>query len=267
MNLRKVSYKNSIQEYPPSNTELLLEDICVSFNAELLDAEIDWLGGWPLLFRLSKPVILSNRKDGKKRSLHFQYTKFFPFHDMYEIAKVYNIHRESLKKKRLDQIKIGNIIYKKIEERCKGDYEANYIPLLFKTDLVNELHVRRYPKQVYVAIYEGDFKDNVKPFKIQDIVNYPNNGVLPEVHLIYTRHQIFYGMSVPGQDDILINYPRLPYEDANLKEALSIHRINVEKHNYPNPTRHLILPNSDQDKTVIGLIQTYVKNICLGRSL
>jgi hypothetical protein len=115
-------------EYWPSNSELLLEEMCEYFGTELNQAYVNPVNGAKLV-RESKPVKATHRRTGKERLLQFQFTKFSPFNSAAWLD-IYNQTRG--RRKPLDYDKAMKEIVAQIEEKGRNQLleltDSAYVP-------------------------------------------------------------------------------------------------------------------------------------------
>ncbi len=271
-----------LREYWPSNSELLLEEMCEYFGTELNQAYVNPINGAKLV-RESKPVKATHRKTGKERLLQFQFTKFSPFHSDAWLD-VYNQTRG--RRKPLDYDNAMKEIEAQIEEKCWNNLleltDSSYIP---------GVTMMRFEKELYFAIFDVTKelpKEWLKPFLIHsnapEILDRP-----PEVWIEYNRKPEFIGLRKKGDlnyDHLLIDFPQVnkmhstsmsnamtSYPMKNLKPENYI-RDSRESENMPVFKDHEIYYRQSYNihseipvEMTMGFIHQYLKSLCLGKTL
>lgn len=205
--------KTQVREYSPSQTERLLEEICLSFKTELKPAYVNPLNGAKLV-RLSKPVILTHKETGGKSLLAMQSTRFSPFFDQNEVARIYNNmdpKKEDSEEETLTEIE---------EEIRKRDDKDNSFRAVTDRNYIPRLSLARWRKEIYFAVFSLDAvpTEEVKPFMIRE---YGIGGPgLPDVHLVFRRQPLYLNqgsiLNHQRKDSLSFDFPRISrrHDDA-----------------------------------------------------
>lgn len=266
------------KEYYPSRTEILLEEMCISFGTKLEQAYVNPINETKLV-RLSKPIVVVNRYTGEKNLLAVQYTRFPPLHDFEEVVEIYKTYNPRSARKSPE--KLEKEIVTKVKEKNNGEW--NTFQEITDMDFFPDVRVRKWREEFYFSLFrlgEKMPKQEIKPFEIWDEGEFEGN--LPDVHIIFSKEPLFviYGTRdrIEGKeksDVIHIGFPRVWAETGSaIKTTLSVHPVdklgrlsNEEKFKQlyePSGLGYEICMDSN---LALGFIQTYLKNRCFGTTL
>ena len=266
-NRRLAKEGERVGKYFPSTTEILLEEICQSFGTELLQADVNPLNGTKLV-RIARPVVVEH-PDGKKRVLQFQYTRFSPLLSS-RAVEAYNKNRTVGKRKR-------KVSYEKACEEIEKQH-AEWDPLEEVTDprYIKDLNMHRWGTKLYFAVY--DVKDGegieqrLEPFLIHD-EGFKFDRNLPHTHIVFhiapyfvIRHHREDTSKI--YDNVVISFPKAREDFGEDKSAaVKVHgEIGKNIRDASFLECYEFSSETSREKTM-GFIQTYLKRLCLGRTL
>ncbi|MBI4149885.1 hypothetical protein HY488_00615 [Candidatus Woesearchaeota archaeon] len=181
----------SARAYAPSTTELLLEEICLSFGSALHEAVIDTTLRGAILTRMGQPVLVQCEHD-QSQVIQFQYTRFSPAHSE-KFVEVYNKNRKPRPRKKMD---INQILKETYGEHGKHDpFEEVTKPNYFRNAAVG-----RFEKSFYFAVYDVDnpklLPQQLSPFWIHEPEHKfgggSEKGRLPRIHMHFHREPYFF---------------------------------------------------------------------------
>lgn len=273
MSTRTLKHEGRTREYLPSTTKLLLEEMCQSFGTELLEAQIHMAAVESLLVRNSKPAVIKSPTG--KRILQFQHTRFSRLHDEDRALDVYIQNRMRHKGKR--KISTATAIDEIYAQHEPWDVAKELTDISY----VKDLSLHRWPKGIYVAVYDAPDlkgKDELKPFNVYETVEF--GGKLPNVHIIFRVEPFF----VIGQmrqstrdiyDTLAIDFPQIRAEHRrNEQTALDLYQLNNLKspekafeHNYERFGESYQIHSQIPREATMGFIQAYLRKFCLNRTL
>lgn len=234
--LARISYESKERrQYEPSTSELLLEEMCRSFGTELLEAYINIINR-TMLVRIANPVRITN-PNGVEKTLQFQLARFCPA----DHRRAREIFQKNLgKPSKADTIRIG-------QER-----EGNWDSFRAVTDqyYLEHLGVHRWPKEIYVAVYEEKYSPDPKLFWIheqREQVGAPRLCMKFEIQPYF-----IIGMSQESDRDIydqlIITFPQIEIEHQECeKAALDLH-----------PLKYLYLPERGPAFPAFNVAQQYI---------
>lgn len=272
INMDKVAvYNRRKVKYDASTSEILLEEMCLSFGTELLPGIIEGINtGLPILYRLSRPAIVGNI-ERDRRLVQFQHTRFSPMHNFVKFSEVYRQNTQNKKSERLTDAKIA--------EEVAEVYETNPVGAVTKTQHVSKASIHRWPKGVYVAVYNTDEKQD-KPFKVHEPFGLPGEGRLPMMHLhldiqpffVINEHQE--NTSNP-YDHLWITFPEITRHTENsissALKAIPLNKLNSPENAFIEEGKRMSLNyrihvNVPRQATM-GFIHSYLKQYLQGRTL
>jgi len=266
--------KSPLKEYFPSQTEILLEEMCISFRTKLEQAYVNPINETKLV-RLSKPVVVTNRYTGEKNLLAMQYTRFSPLHDLGEVVEVYRKNNQRSSRKSSE--KIVDEIYRRVREKNNGKWDT--FREITNVEFIPDVKVGKWRKQFYFALFrlgEKTPEQEIKPFEIWDRGRVGGN--LPDVHITFTREPLFVighrRLRIEGKeksDNIYISFPRVWNETiSSIEEAQRLCLVNkLDKSEFKQVSSSSGLDfeiSMDSDLT-LSFIQRYLNNRCFGTTL
>ncbi|TSC92848.1 MAG: hypothetical protein CEN89_430 [Candidatus Berkelbacteria bacterium Licking1014_7] len=220
------THKGKSYNYRPSTSELLLAKICRSFNMEFLPAVIE-ITNFVHLCRLSRPTIVRG-VDNKEMLFVCQHTRFTP----YKSGRFWKICERNIEQegKTLEKATIQEIVTNAVKE----DHSKERLPLaeVLEYDYYRYARVYRWPKSVYVAVYEYQETDLlIQPFHIHEVVPCCQKK-LPILYLHFQIEPRFMTGGVGENaeeiyDSLRVDFPRVISDhQQTLHAALSLHPLN-----------------------------------------
>ena len=244
-------------EYEPSRRELLLEGICRSFGTELLGANAHGPLDDPVLTRMSRPVILTHQKNGRRFLLQMQYSRFCILRiDQQKLLEAARLTNQSVTWEKLLKT------YKKRVDSYAGTSEYRIMAALFDQQILRSLGltVGRFPKEIYAAIYalpqEGIYRtDPDTAIYIHEADRQPTHCGLnwPAVYITATRQPFFFrsqaALDQRMYDSIRVSAPEAAHR---INEALALARklnpLDPESVNFSHIT--LVNQNVNSEQTM-----------------
>lgn len=268
--------KPRTEEYNPSRSEKLLEEICRSFGTELEQAYVDIYNGRKLV-RLSKPVVLTNVDTGERNLLVMQSTRFSPF--TRDGSKIIEICKNKSKKKLDDNIleEIGG----KIRER-----DGEWDPFREVTDntFIPDVKLARWRKELYFAIFNLAKGQTIPEDMTRSFLIHEHRKGTPDIHATFYREPLFVKdgwveKDKDVRDTLRVDFPKIhSRHNEAMGLALGLHPANAiesekqpgktlfTQEAYPTGFSYSLLQDMPINLTM-GLIHSYLKRIVLGSSL
>lgn len=229
---RTVTLGDRSETYHPSSTELLFEALCQHFGASLDNAKLQ-MQGMPAdtnLTRLTKAVTIEH-PHGSTQVVQFQYQRTPPFRSP-RALQVYNRNRATKRGRR----RARDLSESAFEQEIGRHYVGVDGMLQVVTDPhhVRELSVHRWPKDMYIAVYDLKTQDAgleqaLRPFPIENprtIFNEEYTGS-PRLHIHWRREPFFVMQGCVREDttnlydELVFSFPQVLADHAESALAAS----------------------------------------------